>query len=92
MEFCISLKKRKTDIFWCHQVVGNRDAKYIYDNDSDEEKQIKETALNAAGDRDEAEERTVGIYESANVFEDYNPNLYTRIATTQSTLHQHLSE
>ncbi|XP_044044837.1 CD209 antigen-like protein E [Siniperca chuatsi] len=56
-------------------------SEYIYDNDPGEQKQMEEIAFNTSGESDEAEERTVVIYESSDVYGG-------RKAVTRPTVHQ----
>ncbi|XP_067442036.1 CD209 antigen-like protein E [Thunnus thynnus] len=60
-------------------------SEHIYDNDSGESEQMGEIVLNAAGENDEAEERIVIIYDSADNLGGHNSSLNTGRAVNQST-------
>lgn len=57
----------------------------IYENDPGEQKQMEELAVNTNGESDGAEERTVDIYESSDIYSGH-------AAVTQSAVQQQPGE
>lgn len=67
-------------------------SEHIYDNEPGESEQMGEIVLNAAGENDEAEERIVIIYDSADNLGGHNWSLNTGRAVNQSTPDQQPGE
>ena len=65
---------------------------YIYDNEPGEQKQMEDESLNTPGEYDEAEERTVVIYDSVDNLGGYNVSINTMGVGTQRALHQQPGE